>query len=60
MLKNKNCIFFAISDNFAFAVANVLMGLKKHSNKLLNNCDVIIFSNKELPPRGQGAAWKIT
>ena len=56
MSNNKNCIFFVISDNFAFTVANVLMSLKKHSENVLKCSDVVIFSNKQLSPRGQDAA----
>lgn len=38
-------IFFAITDNYAFAVANVIWGLKQHSPMLMKRCDIIIYSN---------------
>lgn len=40
---NKNCIFFAISADYVFTAANVIMGLKKHSAELLQTCDVLIY-----------------
>mgnify|MGYP003291276358 CR=1 FL=1 len=33
---NKYANFFAISDNYSFAVANVVMGLYKHSSALMH------------------------
>lgn len=41
--KNDNCIFFAISNDYSFAVANVIMSLYKNSRNVIENCDVIIF-----------------
>ena len=46
---NKNCIFFSISANYAFTVANVIMGLNKYSHELLKNCDIIIYHDG-IPP----------
>lgn len=40
---NKNVIFFVISDNYSFAAANMIMGLKRHSGELLRTCDVLIY-----------------
>ena len=40
---NKNAIFFAISDNYSFAVANVIMSLNKWSNSLMGSTDIIIY-----------------
>lgn len=48
---NKNCIFFAISANYAFTVANVIMSLNKHSVNLMKNCDIIIYHDVLPPPR---------
>lgn len=42
---NKNAIYFAITDNYSFAVANVIMGLNKHSAKLMQSCDILIYHN---------------
>lgn len=33
---NKYANFFAISDNYSFAAANVVMGLYKHSSALMH------------------------
>ena len=43
--ENKNAIFFAISDNYSFAVANIIMGLKKYSPILMEGVDIIIYHN---------------
>lgn len=43
--KNKNAIFFAISDSYAFAVANILMSLQRYSPQLMSTVDVIIYHN---------------
>lgn len=43
--KNKKAIYFAISDNYSFAVANVIMSLYKHSLPLVKTCDIIIYHN---------------
>jgi len=42
----KNAIFFAISDFYLFGAANVIMGLKKHSSEMLENCDILIFCDE--------------
>lgn len=42
---NKNAIFFAINNEYAFAVANVVMGLLKHSEALMRTTDIIIYHN---------------
>lgn len=39
----KKVIFFAISDNYSFAAANVIMGLHKYSTELMQKCDIIIY-----------------
>ncbi len=44
-LNNKYAICFAISDNYSFAAANVIMGLYKHSAPLMQNCDIQIYHN---------------
>lgn len=44
-IQNKNAIYFAISDNYSFAVANIIMGLNKYSPNLMTKCDIIIFHN---------------
>lgn len=52
--RNKNAIFFGISDNYVFAVANILMGFYRYSTQMISNSDVIIFhdgisnSNKDM------------
>ncbi len=43
--KNKNAIFFAISDGYAFAVANILMSLERYSPELMRTADVIVYHN---------------
>lgn len=43
--KSKYAIFFAISDNYSFSVANVLMGLERYSSDLMKSCDIIIYCN---------------
>lgn len=40
---NSYAIFFAIRDNFSFAVANVIMGLYTHSPALMAHCDILIY-----------------
>lgn len=42
---NKNAIFFAISNNYSFAAANLLMSLYQHSPHLMEICDVIVYHN---------------
>lgn len=42
---NRKAIFFAISDSYSFAAANVIMGLNQYSQSLMEACDVIIYSN---------------
>lgn len=39
-----NAIVTSISDNYTFALANLLISIKKNSHKLLLDTDVIIFS----------------
>lgn len=39
----KNAIFIAISDNYSFAAANLLMGLCRHSEELMKQTDFIIY-----------------
>lgn len=55
---NKNCIFFAISANYAFTAANVIMSLQKHSYELLKSCDIIIYHDG-LPPRDKALLWRL-
>lgn len=43
--ENKNAIFFAISDGYCFAAANVITGLYKHSEDVVKSLDIIIFHN---------------
>ena len=52
---NKNCIFFAISANYAFTAANVIMSLQKHLYELLKACDIIIYHDGLLPPPRQNS-----
>jgi len=40
---NRYALFLAISNEYAFAAANVLMGFQKHSPKLLSKLDVILY-----------------
>lgn len=42
---NQYAIFIAISDNYSFAAANLLMGLNRHSPELMKKCDFIIYHN---------------
>ena len=42
---NENAIIFTISDDYAFAVANMLMGLNKYSTETMKNTDVIVYHN---------------
>lgn len=41
--KNKKAIFFAISEDYCFAVANVIMSLYSSSREMIKDCDIIIF-----------------
>lgn len=36
-------IYFSISDSYSFAIANVIMGLKKYSPALMDLCDIIVY-----------------
>lgn len=36
-------IFFAASDDYSFALANVIMGLKRYSPDLMNRCNIIVY-----------------
>ena len=40
---NKNAIFFAISDNYCFAVATLIMSLYKHCAKTAKSLDILIY-----------------
>ena len=42
---NKYAVFFVVTDNYSFATANVIMGLKQYSSELLNSCDILIYHN---------------
>ena len=42
-VRNEYAIYFAITDNYSFAVANMIMGLKKHSAQLMEKCDILIY-----------------
>ena len=41
----KNAIFFAISNQYCFAAANMLMGLHQHCGEMLETCDIILYHN---------------
>lgn len=41
--ENKYAIYFSITDNYSFAVANILMGMRHYSTQLLDRCDVIVY-----------------
>ena len=42
---NENAIFFAISDNYSFAAANVIMGLLEYAKETMKTTDIIIYHN---------------
>ena len=41
--ENENVIFFAISDDYSFAAANIMMSLNKYSEALMKTTDIIIY-----------------
>jgi len=40
---NPYVIFFSINDGYSFAVANVIMGLRRYSPSLLEKSDINYF-----------------
>lgn len=42
---NKYAFFFAITDSYSFAVANIIMQLNHHNPNLMKECDILIYSD---------------
>ena len=44
-MSKKNAIMLAISDNYSFAAANVMMSIRDNSPKVFDECEFIIYHN---------------
>ena len=44
-MSKKNAVMLAISDNYSFAAANVMMSIRDNSPKVFNDCEFIIYNN---------------
>lgn len=54
----ENCVFFAINDGYVFALANVLMSMKKYSAGTLSSSDIIIY-HTDITPYNQNLLTQI-
>lgn len=44
-MEKKNAILMAISDNYSFAAANVMLSIRDNSPRIFNECDFLIYHN---------------